>query len=181
MQLRKYLSSTVTLVGALLRRSLAAGVPTVYVVEHAFRTSPTRSDTNPKRVKDGSQSLEDYLDPAATAQYLTFTHEAYKKIVGDEFGKTILGFRGDEPDYSISGLPWTPKFFDRFTALKGYDARPHVAALLQGREVVLTPEQTRFKADYYDVFATLFRDGFLQATGRLVCRQRAGVPGTPQS
>ena len=43
---------------------------TVYVVEHAFRTSPTRSDTNPKRVKDGSQSLEDYLDPAATAQYL---------------------------------------------------------------------------------------------------------------
>jgi hypothetical protein len=86
----------------------------VLIVDHEFRTSPTRSDTNPKRVKDGSQSLEDYLDPAATEQYLRFTHEQYKKYVGDEFGKTILGFRGDEPDYSIPGLPWTPKFFERF-------------------------------------------------------------------
>src|ERR1700733_5129869 len=55
---------------------------TVVVVEHQFKTSPTRSDTNPKRVKDGTQSLEDYLDPAATAQYLAFTHEQYKKAVG---------------------------------------------------------------------------------------------------
>jgi hypothetical protein len=46
---------------------------TVYVVEHVFRTSPTRSDTNPKRVKDGSQSLEDYLDPAATKQRRAMT------------------------------------------------------------------------------------------------------------
>ena len=91
-----------------------AGKWTVIVVEHQFSTSPTRSDTNPKRVKDGTQSLEDYLDPAATAQYLAFTHEQYKKYVGDEFGKTIMGFRGDEPDYSIRGLPWTPKFFDEF-------------------------------------------------------------------
>ena len=43
-----------------------AGNWTVMVVEHQFRTSPTRSDTNPTRKKDGSQSLEDYMDPAAT-------------------------------------------------------------------------------------------------------------------
>jgi hypothetical protein len=134
----------------------------VIVVQHAFRTSPTRSDTNPKRVKDGSQSLEDYLDPEATAQYLAFTHEAYKKAVGDEFGRTVLGFRGDEPDYSIAGLPWTPKFFERFEAKKGYDIRPYVAVFLQGRDAVLTPQQLRARADYYDVFADLFRDGFFK-------------------
>lgn len=134
----------------------------VYMVEHVFRTSPTRSDTNPKRTKDATQSLEDYLDPAATAQYLAFTHEAYKKAVGEEFGKTILGFRGDEPDYSISGLPWTPKFFERFQAAKGYDIRPYLAAFLQPRDVVLTPEQLRARADYYDVFADMFRDGFFK-------------------
>ena len=39
-----------------------AGEWTVYAIEHVFRTSPTRSDTNPKRVKDASQSLEDYLN-----------------------------------------------------------------------------------------------------------------------
>lgn len=135
---------------------------TVIVVAHAFRTSPTRSDTNPKRVKDGSQSLEDYLDPAATAQFLQFTHESYKRVVGDEFGKTILGFRGDEPDYSISGLPWTPKFFATFEQRKGYDIRPFLAALLQPKDVALTPEQARAKADYYDVFSLLFRDGFFK-------------------
>ncbi len=110
-----------------------AGDWTINVVEHRFMTSPTRSDTNPKRVKDGSQSLEDYLDPAATAQYLAFTHEAYKKAVGDEFGKTILGCRGDEPDYSIAGLPWTPKFFDRFQQVRATTSAPTLPALLPRR------------------------------------------------
>jgi alpha-L-rhamnosidase len=142
-----------------------AGSWTVIVVEHEFRTSPTRSDTNPKRVKDGTQSLEDYLDPAATMQYLEFTHEQYKKAVGDEFGKTIMGFRGDEPDYSISGLPWTPEFFDRFTEVKGYDIRPYLAAFLQPRGAKLTDQQLRAKADYYDVFSQMFRDGFFKPQG----------------
>jgi hypothetical protein len=138
---------------------------TVMMVEHQFKTSPTRSDTNKNRVKDASQSLEDYLDPAATAQYLAFTHEQYKKAVGDEFGKTIMGFRGDEPDYSIGGLPWTPKFFERFQDIKGYDVRPYVAAFLQPRGTKLTDAQARAKADYYDVFSQMFRDGFFKPQG----------------
>jgi hypothetical protein len=151
-----------------------AGSWTISVVEHIFSTSPTRSDTNPKRVKDGSQSLEDYLDPAATAQYLAFTQEQYKKAVGDEFGKTILGFRGDEPDYSIAGLPWTPKFFDKFQQIKGYDIRPWLAAFAppmhvpghpDGPPAPLNDQQRRAKADYYDVFSQLFRDGFFKPQG----------------
>lgn len=134
----------------------------VLIVEHQFKTSPTRSDTNPKRVKDGSQSLEDYLDPAATTQFLAFTHEQYKRAMGDEFGKTIMGFRGDEPDYSISGVPWTPALFDRFQALKGYDIRPFVPAFFQPS---MTEEQKRAKADYWDVFSQMFRDGFFKVQG----------------
>jgi hypothetical protein len=156
---------TVPVTGGTIDWSAPPGHWTVVVVEHQFRTSPTRSDTNPKRVKDGTQSLEDYLDPAATAQYLAFTHEEYRKAVGDEFGKTIMGFRGDEPDYSISGLPWTPKFFDRFTQIKGYDVRPYLAAFLQPRGAKLTDAQMRAKADYYDVFAQMFRDGFFKPQG----------------
>jgi hypothetical protein len=145
---------------------------TVLVVDHEFRTSPTRSDTNPKRVKDGSQSLEDYLDPAATEQYLRFIHEQYKQAVGDEFGKTILGFRGDEPDYSIPGLPWTPKFFQRFKEIKGYDVQPYVALFTQtpsrrdpGIPIHLSPEQLRIKGDYYDVFSQMFAAGFFKPQG----------------
>jgi alpha-L-rhamnosidase len=85
--------------------------------------------------------------------------------VGDEFGKTIMGFRGDEPDYSISGLPWTPKFFERFLQRKGYDVRPYLAAFLQPRGTKLTPAQMWAKADYYDVFSQMFRDGFFKPQG----------------
>jgi hypothetical protein len=149
-----------------------AGKWTVLLVDHEFRTSPTRSDTNPKRVKDTEQSLEDYLDPAATRQYLQFTHQQYKRSVGDEFGKTIMGFRGDEPDYSIAGLPWTPKFFARFIAIKGYDVQPYAALFAfspsrrdAGFSIHLTPEQLRIKADYYDVFSLMFAEGFFRPQG----------------
>jgi hypothetical protein len=145
-----------------LQWAAPAGSWTVYVITHDFRTSPTRSDTNPKRTKDGSQSLEDFLDPKATAQFLRSTHEAYKQAVGDEFGKTILGFRGDEPDYSIAGLPWTPRFFESFQKQKGYDIRPWAATFLQAKGIILTAQQRQARADYYDVFANLFRDGFFK-------------------
>ncbi len=103
---------------------------TVDVVEHVFRTSPTASATNATHLKDTTQSVEDYMDPEATVAWIQFTHEGYYKAMPEEFGKTIIGFRGDEPDYSISGLPWTPKFFDTFQHVKGYDIRPYLGALL---------------------------------------------------
>ncbi len=147
------------------------------IVAHRFETSPTRSETNLKlateprpntnnvQAKDQSQSLEDYLNPAATRQFLAFTHEQYKKHLGEEFGKTILGFRGDEPDYSVSGLPWTQAFFDRFQQVKGYDIRPYLATFLLPRGVAMTQEQARARADYWDVFSILFAESFFKVQG----------------
>jgi len=138
---------------------------TVLIVEHRFQTSPTRSDTNPdpKHPKDGSQSLEDYMNPAATLQDIAFTHEQYKRYVGDEFGKTIIGFRGDEPDYTIgNNLPWTPAFFDRFQEIKGYDVHPYLASFFAPN---MTDEQKRVKADYWDVFSLMFAEGYFKQLG----------------
>lgn len=140
----------------------AGGNWRVIAVSNAFRTSPTRSDTNPTRKKDDTHSLHDYLDPVAVQKYLDFTHNAYRAAVGDEFGKTILGFRGDEPDYTITGLPWTPAFFAKFEELKGYDPRPHLPVLLQGKDASLTQAQLLFRADYYDVFSRMFADAFFK-------------------
>jgi hypothetical protein len=151
-----------------------AGSWQVVIVAHRFETSPTRSETNLKlateprpntnnvQAKDQSQSLEDYMNPAATQQFLAFTHEQYKKHLGDEFGKTILGFRGDEPDYSVSGLPWTQSFFDRFQQVKGYDIRPYLATFLLPRGTAMTQEQARARADYWDVFSILFAESFFK-------------------
>ena len=86
--------------------------------------------------------------------------------------KTIMGFRGDEPDYSIAGLPWTPKFFERFKESKGYDVQPYVALFAEtpsrrgtGVPIHLTPEQLRIKGDYYDVFSRMFAAGFFKPQG----------------
>ena len=129
----------------------------VLLVEHQFRSSQTRAVNNPSRKKDTSNSLCDYLDPEATKQFIEFTHEQYKKYVGSEFGKTILGFRGDEPDYSIRGIPYTPAIFDEFEKCKGYDVRSYVAAFFAPS---LTEEQQRAKADYWDVWSDLFSENY---------------------
>ena len=158
----------------------ASGEWTVMVVEHVFRTSPTRSDANPTHAKDASNSLEDYMNPEATAAYLEATHNGYYKAMPELFGNTILGFRGDEPDYSIAGLPWTTKFFDTFQQVKGYDIRPYLGAMLLAQggggrprpgqpapppPAKLTDAELRAKADYYDVFSQMFRDGFFKPQG----------------
>ncbi|MBN2105006.1 beta-galactosidase [bacterium] len=131
----------------------------VILVKHDFRSSPTRAVNNPTRGKDPSNSLCDYLDSAATRQFIQFTHEQHEKFVGSEFGRTVLGFRGDEPDYSIRGIPWTPQIFSQFQERKGYDVRPYVAAFFAPR---LTEIQKRVKADYWDVWSDMFGEHFFK-------------------
>ncbi len=129
------------------------------LVKHDFRSSPTRAVNNPTRGKDPSNSLCDYLDAAATQKFIEFTHEQHKKYVGHEFGRTVLGFRGDEPDYSIRGIPWTPQIFKVFKDRKGYDVQPYVASFFSP---LLTEEQKRVKADYWDVWSDLFGINFFK-------------------
>ncbi|MBN2182593.1 MAG: hypothetical protein JW715_11830 [Sedimentisphaerales bacterium] len=129
----------------------------VQVVEQQFRTSATRSVNNPKiGQKDGTHALCDYLKPEAVAKFIEWTHEEYKKVVGDEFGKTVLGFRGDEPDYGI--IPWTNTIIEEFKKRKGYDVRPFLASFTQRRG--LTEQQQRVKADYWDVWSSVFSENF---------------------
>ena len=128
-------------------------------IRHAYRSSPTRNDNGEDggATKDGFYTLIDYLDPAATETYLKVIYGAYEKAVGDEFGKTVLGFRADETDYT-GVSPWTPKLLETFQAVKGYDFKPYIPLIFGGGR--LTPEAQRAKADYWDVWSGMFRDNF---------------------
>jgi hypothetical protein len=128
-------------------------------IRHAYRTSPTRNDNGEDGgiTKDTLYTLIDYLDPKATDTYLKVIYEAYEKVVGDEFGKTILGFRGDETDFT-SVTPWTPKLLETFQQKKGYDFKPFIPLIFGGGR--LTPEAQRARADYWDVWSGMFRDNF---------------------
>lgn len=127
-------------------------------VRHIYRSSPTRfgQREDGTRDKDSRYSLIDYLDPKATALYLELVMEAYGKAVGEEFGKTILGFRGDETDFT-GFIPWTPKLLANFREQKGYDLQPYIAQFFGSP---LSAEAARAKADYFDVWSGMFRDNF---------------------
>ncbi len=122
-----------------------------------FRTSQTRCVNNPTGGKDENNSLCDYLNPAAVKQFIDWTHEQYKKYLGKDFGSTLLGFRGDEPDFGR--LPWTPSIIEAFKAEKNYDPTPWLASFLTP---TLTWEEQRVKADYWDVWSRLFAKNFFQ-------------------
>jgi hypothetical protein len=125
-----------------------------------FRTAPTRSVNNPTKGKDTSASLFDYLNPEATRQFIAWTHEQYKKYIGDEFGKTFMGLMGDEPDFAYT--PWTPRMLDEFKTRKGYDVQPYLASFFVPKP---SESQRRAKADYWDVWSSLFGLNFFKVQG----------------
>jgi hypothetical protein len=128
------------------------------IVRHVYRSSPTRyiNREDGTTAKDGLYSLIDYLDADATRAFIKTTHEVYKGLFGNEFGKTVLGFFGDEPDYT-GFIPWTPKLLDEFRQQKGYDLEPYLPLFFAPK---MTEEAWRAKADYYDVWSGIFRNTF---------------------
>jgi hypothetical protein len=84
-------------------------------------------------------------------------HETYRAAVGDQFGKIVLGFFGDEPDYT-SGIPWTPTLLQQFKAQKGYDLTPYIPTWFGHQQP--TDASRRASADYYDVWSGIFRSSF---------------------
>jgi hypothetical protein len=147
----------------------------VQFVRHIYLSSPTRNfnRADGTRAKDSTYSLIDYLDPAATDAFLSTVHETYRAAIGDQFGKTVLGFFGDEPDYS-SGIPWTPTLLDQFKQQKGYDLTPYIPLWFSHKP---TEQSQRASADYYDVWSSIFRSSFFGRLGQEVQRR---VPRPPQ-
>jgi hypothetical protein len=133
----------------------------VVFVRHIYISSPTRNFNREDgtRAKDSLYTLIDYLDANATRAFLKITHQTYFDALGPEFGKTILGFFGDEPDYSIPGYPWTPGLLDTFKQRKGYDLQPYIPQFFEG---ILSDEAQRAKADFYDVWSGIFRNTFFK-------------------
>ena len=130
----------------------------IQFLRHVYLSSPTRNfnRADGTRAKDATYTIIDYLDPKATDAYLHTVHETYFGAVGDQFGKTVLGFFGDEPDYS-SGIPWTPRLLEEFKARKGYDLAPYLPSWFD-RKPIAGSELAR--ADYYDVWSAIFKDSF---------------------
>ena len=151
----------------------------VTFVRHVHRSSPTRFTNREDGTndKDSLYSLIDFLNPQATATYLKVTHEKYEKLVGDEFGKTILGFRADETDFT-GFLPWTPKLLETFKQQKGYDLQPYIAGFFVNP---LTVDETACQGRLLGCLERHVSRQLLQAAAGMVPCAKHELHGSPES
>lgn len=139
--------------------SFNAGVHdwTIIFAGYAHKSGDTRAVNNPTHGKDTSNFLHDHLNPEAVDQFIAWTHEAAKKALGAEMGSTVMGFRGDEPEYMYT--PWTPNITKVFIEKKGYDPTPYYASFFAPTR---SEFEKRVKADYWDVWSEMFADIFFK-------------------
>lgn len=132
------------------------------LVDHQFRTPVTRAVNDPTGAKTTANSMGNLIDPEGGRQFIEWTHEQYRKHMGDLFGTVIMGFRGDEADYGHT--PWTSGIVELFQERKGYDVRPYLAYFVSlprnAGQLQLTDAQRRAKADYWDLWSDLFAENF---------------------
>ncbi len=70
----------------------------------------------------------DNLNPEAVAAFIDITYDAYRQLIGDDFGGLVPGIFTDEPNVhdvkprsGLPHVPWTDGFLELFTARRGYD------------------------------------------------------------
>lgn len=108
-----------------------------------------------------NETYIDTLSPDAVDAFIQVTHEAYKKVIGDEFGKTVPAIFTDEPALQMQGLfppqalPWTAALPDTFTQKYGYDIRDELPLLYYDGDV---SPKARF--DFWTNATEMFREAF---------------------
>ncbi len=109
----------------------------------------------------GGYTYVDLMRPEVTQKFLDVTLNAYKRAIGDEFGKTVPGTFQDEAEInpaSVSGFPsvnYTPALFKEFESRWKYDLRLHLPSLYED-----VGEWQRVRHDFYSTILDLFIDGW---------------------
>jgi hypothetical protein len=110
----------------------------------------------PSQGRDGG--LVDLLNKDVTSTWLKLVHEKYYALGPDHFGTTIDSFFSDhEGDYGRR-IAWTPRFFEEFQRIKGYDLRPLIP-VLSYEGGVKTP---KIRCDYLDVVSELYTQNYMR-------------------
>jgi len=100
----------------------------------------------------GGKFYVDLLYPGVTEKFLAITLDAYKKHVGDQFGKRVPGVFTDEPHIRpAGGLPWTDGLPERFEKRWGYRLTDHLPSLFRP-----LGDWKRVRHNYYQLLLELF-------------------------
>lgn len=107
----------------------------------------------------GGYYYVDIMQRKTTDKFLEVTHDKYKKTIGNEFGKTVLGIFTDEPNIRVTGgenvICYTPELFERFKKRWGYDLKINMPLLFD--EV---GDWKKVRHNYYSILHDLFVDNW---------------------
>ena len=80
----------------------------------------------------GGKYYVDLLHPGVTEKFIEITMGAYKRELGDNFGKRLPGWFTDEPHLSpAGGLHWSDRLPRDFKKRWGYDLMDHLPSLVR--------------------------------------------------
>lgn len=102
----------------------------------------------------------DYLNKETIREFISYTHEEYKKRYGEHFGKRIPGVFFDEI-FMQRFAPWTDNFPEEFKTRRGYDIMP----LLYALAVEGTEKEKEIRIDFYKTVAELYEETFFGQIG----------------
>ena len=100
----------------------------------------------------------DPVNPEAVRLFIQWTHEAYKKHLGHEFGKTIKGIFTDETAiWGYHGAkPWSPLMPQLFKDKNGYDILELLPALVDD----IGGSTAKIRQDYFETITNAFIESY---------------------
>jgi hypothetical protein len=101
---------------------------------------------------NGDRCYVDLLYPGVTEKFLDVTLEAYRRHIGDQFGRRVPGSFSDEPNLlPAGGLPWTEHLPELFEKRWGYKLAGQLPALVRP-----LGEWRRVRHDYFQLLLEQF-------------------------
>lgn len=123
----------------------------------------------------------DNLNKEAVREFLDMTHEKYKEVCGEEFGKTVKGIFTDEPNFCdffsifTKGRPWLPwgeGFEQEFQTRRGYNILERLPGLFfdcEGCEKV--------RHDYWWTLTEVFGENYMKQIFEWCCDNHLMMTG----
>ncbi len=101
----------------------------------------------------------DLLSHKVTKAFIKFTHERYKKELGDRLGDSVPGFFTDEPQYFGEGYPYSLEFEEYFKKRNGYSYKDKLYYLLDefSGEAVYD-----YRKDYWNTIQEMMNENFFK-------------------
>ncbi len=125
----------------------------------------------PSQGRDGG--LVDLLNHDAISTWLKLVHEKYYALGPEYFGSTIDSFFTDHEGDFGRRIAWTPRFFEEFQRMKGYDMRKFLPVLSYESGKV-TP---KIRCDYLDVISELYSQSYMKQVSDWCDRHHIKISG----